>query len=35
MRWSQKYFFKNKKSYFDAFRYEKHFEKQLQPHSQI
>jgi len=28
-----KIIFKNKKYYFDAFRYEKHFEKQLQPHS--
>jgi len=27
-------FFKNKKHHFDAFRHEKYFEKQLQPHSQ-
>ena len=35
MRWSQKLFLKNKKKHhFDAFRLEKHFKKQPQPHFQ-
>jgi hypothetical protein len=34
MRWSKKWFLKNKKYYFDVFQHEKHFEKQPQSYSQ-